>query len=265
MPLIHDPARCRLGKHLGVVRDPRTLRLASYLPATLPKAPSVVTNTRGIKTFPMFANDTAGDCTCAAPAHNVRVAAHANLHPDLTDQAVLAVYSAVTGYDPRRTRPDDSNPTDNGAYEVDILNYVARAGMGGHKPLAWVAVDSRNHEHVRLAAWLFGGVLIGAGLPVTAQRQKTWKVPTGQPLTGDWAPGSWGGHAMCIPDVAQSGVTAITWGEKKKIGWSWWDAYVDEAYAVIWPEWLRVKHGTTSPHGFNLPQLQADLDALRTS
>jgi hypothetical protein len=40
------------------------------------------------------------------------------------------------------------------------------------------------------------------------------------------------------------------------MGWSAYDAYVDEVYAVVTPQWIEANG--LSPSGFNLEQLLAD-------
>ena len=46
--------------------------------------------------------------------------------------------------------------------------------------------------------------------------------------------------------------------------WGFWNTYCDEAYAIISPDFLEKKAGQlTTPDGFNLQQLQADLADLK--
>jgi hypothetical protein len=51
-------------------------------------------------------------------------------------------------------------------------------------------------------------------------------------------------------------VTVLTWGNIQKATWAWWDACVDETYAIL-P--LEAKDVQVAP-GFDFAQLQADLE-----
>jgi hypothetical protein len=251
MPIDHSNQK--LGKK-PAHHDPRTLQMANYL--TLPEIPAARDwTTKAAANWGMMLNDKLGDCTCAATGH-ITQAWTANAGPkELTfpDPAVLAAYEAITGY-----RPSDPS-TDRGAVELDVLRYWRKTGIGGTKIEAFIALEPKNHLHVQAAVELFGGSYIGLALPVSAQQQAVWSVPPGGP-TGTGAPGSWGGHAVAIEAYDAHGLTCITWGQKKKMTWSFWDAYCDEAYALLSELWAGKK--ATAPSGFDLAALKADLKAV---
>jgi hypothetical protein len=46
----------------------------------------------------------------------------------------------------------------------------------------------------------------------------------------------------------------------KKMTRAFWQAYCDEAHALLSPDWIAAQG---SPSGFDLAQLQADLSAIR--
>jgi hypothetical protein len=52
----------------------------------------------------------------------------------------------------------------------------------------------------------------------------------------------------------------VTWGALQTMTWSFWEAYCDEAYAILSNDYL-TKEGT--PQGFSMQQLQADLADLK--
>ena len=171
----------RLGK-LPPRLDSRTLQLAKYLlqqgtalprKLALPPAPPSVDWTAKIPAWPMFSNDTLGDCTTAAAAHMIQCwTANAGDAFTPTNPQVIAAYSATGGY-----IPGDA-ATDNGAVELDVLNYWRQQGIAGHKIDAYVSFSAQNFEHTRAAINLFGGIYIGLALPLSAQNQDVWDVPS---------------------------------------------------------------------------------------
>ncbi len=236
--------------------DKRTLRLATYLDAAaLPSNPSLVRWTSKVPSWPMMANDNVGDCTIASAAHMVEVWTAYGEHRSsmvIPDKDILAAYSAVTGYNPA----DPS--TDNGAYELDVLNYWRKVGIGGHKIAAYAALDLGSRDDIKAAVNLFGGCYIGLNLPVSAQRQSVWSVPWGGPH-GAGQPGSWGGHAVPIVGYGPTDLIVVTWGQLKRMTWKFLDTYCEESYAVLSTEWL---NQNKSPNGFDLVALQNDLKLL---
>lgn len=164
----------KLGK-LPPRLDSRTLKLAKYLRkgTALPPAPPAIDWTAKIAAWPMMANDTLGDCTCAAAGHMIECwTANAGDAFTPTSAQIIAAYSAAGGY-------VAGNPsTDNGAVELDVLNYWRQQGIAGHKIHAYAAFDPRNAECARQAIALFGGAYIGLALPLSAQNQDVWDVPS---------------------------------------------------------------------------------------
>jgi hypothetical protein len=114
------------------------------------------------------------------------------------------------------------------------------------------------------SVYIFQGCYIGVQLPISAKAQvqnnQPWSVPPGG-TTGDGAKGSWGGHAIPVVAYDSRGVTCVTWGALQSMTWSFWEAYCEEAYAILSNDYLTKKKQT--PQGFNLQQLQADLQDLK--
>lgn len=247
--------KMKLGK-LAPRHDPRTLLFATYFrDQALPPPPSSEDWGSRIKTWPMMANDSIGDCTTAAAGHMIEQwTTYAGKTTTPSDTAVIAAYSAVSGYNPR------TGTNDNGAVEIDVLNYWRHTGIAKHKIMAYVALEPKNHTQVMDAVLLFGNCYIGLALPQTAQTQAVWTVPPGGP-SGAGAPGSWGGHAVPIVAYDERGLTCVTWGMLKRMTWTFWDAYCDEAYAVLSKDWIS---GETrrAPNNFDLAALQKDLGEL---
>lgn len=254
MSAMVDHSEMRLGKQ-PPRHDPRTLQLASYLETdVLPPPPAHDSWTRKVREWPMMRNDTVGDCTCAAAGHMIQEwTAYASSQLIPSDDEIIKAYSAITGYDPI------TGQNDNGAVELDVLNYWRKTGIAGRNIYAFAAIEPGNHDHVKDAVELFGNCYIGVGLPISAQRQRVWSVPPGGPV-GDGAPWSWGGHAVPVVGYNSRTLTVVTWGALKRMTWKFWDTYCDEAYAVLSEDWLR--EDRTNPRGIDMDALGADLKAV---
>jgi hypothetical protein len=246
----------KLGKRAPRL-DSRTFKLSRYLtPALLPPPPAAGYFGK-VPTWPMYMNDTLGDCVIAAAGHMVQEwTANAGTEVTLPDSAILAGYEVVGGYVPGNAS------TDNGCDILTALKYWKSTGFGGHKIVAFVSVDLLNQTELEQAIYIFGNVYAGFALPLSVQSTTAWKMPAGG-LNGDGSPGSWGGH--CVPLVGynsgpNSGVTVVTWGELLWASWRFVRHYADEGYAIVTQDWLNAVGD--SPTGFDLAQLQTDLAAL---
>jgi hypothetical protein len=246
-------ASVKLGR-LSPRYDIRTIQFANYIdPAALPDIPAAYNWSATITAWGMMKNDTVGDCTCAAAGHMIMewTANNGKLYTPF-DAAIVKAYSIITGYDAK------TGMNDNGAVAIDVLNFWRKEGIANHKIAAYAALEPGNHFHVKEAVYLFGGCYIGLGLPISAQEQAVWSVPPGGAI-GQAAAGSWGGHAVPVVAYDVHGLTIVTWGQLKKMTWGFWDAYCEEAYAIISPDFLKKDK---APNGFDLAALQADLKTI---
>jgi hypothetical protein len=233
-----------LGK-LEVKADPRNLQLARYIDdqQALPQVPDSVDWSQKVGSWPMYGNDKLGDCTCAAVGHMEEAwSANAGQAEVPSEQSVLDLYWAT-------------GTKDSGRYCLDVLNYWQSTGFGAEKILAFAQIDPKNRQHLEFACWAFGGVYIGVQLPLSAQTQKDeWTLASGP----NAAAGSWGGHCVNLVDYSGAGgPTCVTWGRLMPMSWDFFDAYCDEAYAAISPDFLGL--GDKTPNGFALDELKADL------
>lgn len=236
----------------------RNLLLKNYL-SSVPAPPKKVYWEYKIPAnlWGLFSNDTVGDCTCACIANMLMLAtAHTGKMVTPTVEQVLAAYSAITGYDPTKTQPDGSNPTDNGANIADVLNYWKDTGIAGHKIVAWVQIDHSNITEVEQAIWLFGGLDIGIEVWSSMETQfdahQAWDNPSGEDL---------GGHSIPLFGYGHDGTTGVTWAALQQMGWPCFLQICSEAYAVVTHDWIDQLSGKTYS-GFNLAALMADLKML---
>ncbi len=233
----------KLGK-LPPKHDLRTLRFSRYA-QSLPPAPASCDWSKKVPGWPMLGNDAYGDCTFAGAAHMSQCWADnagRSFTPD--DRAVVAEYLSFTG------------GQDTGCVELDVLKKWRADGIVGHKIGAFAALEPAAHEPLKQTVWLFGGAYLGLALPLSAENQSVWDVPPQGPV-GRGSPGSWGGH--CVPVVAYdaTGPIVVTWGETKRMTWAFYDAYVDEAYAILAQDFL--SDANAAPNGFDIAALAADL------
>jgi hypothetical protein len=188
----------------------------------------------------MFGNDTAGDCVLASFFH---MAMNIDAHNDgiksiPTAADVLALYYKLTG------------GADTGLDIANTLEVARTDGLLGRKILAWMAVDWTDADKTKLAIALTGGLDVGVQIFQSAEDQfdasKPWNLPNTGPLQG--------GHSIPYLGKGTAGETCITWATRQPTGESWFQANCDEAYVLIFPEWLEAAG--------RLPSFTLDLDAL---
>ena len=236
--------------------DVRTLQISKYM-VKMPHVPINFNWFDKVPSWPMYGNDTLGDCVEAAMGHSLEQwTIYANppgFVPSEPD--VIRAYSDISGYVP------NDPTTDNGTVLLDALNYWRKTGIaGGHKIAGFVAINPRHVLELESAVWLFGNVIIGLQMPLSAQGQNSWVIaPEG--LTGPRRPGSWGGHCVPVVGLQPNGTTVVTWGQTLEMSKPFFAEYSDEAYAVLSTDWLETT-SQVSPENFNLAQLKADLQSI---
>lgn len=224
-------------------RMKKALRLERYLNlAKLPTIPTLADWAKPIQGWRVAGNDDWGDCVFAAKSHMIRTwSANKGREVVIPDQDVIDLYRHYS-------------PGDNGYNILDSLDILRQKGMWGHEIWAYVAVDLQNHDLVRAAIYLFGGIDTGVNLPRGWQGDvAVWDIGAGRP-------GGWGGHDVWIPKCDQSQLSCITWGDVQPLTWAALDYYFDEGYACISPDWLAP--GGVAPNGLDLPALHADLNEV---
>lgn len=198
----------------------------------------------------MYANDRLGDCTCAAAAHMVQSwTTYARLRDVVLPwREVVAAYFAITG------------GKDNGEACLDVLKYWRGSGIAGDRIAGFTKLRNRDIAQAKLSIDLFGSAYLGFALPDFAiATRKAWDVPPGGAV-GAARPNESNGH--CVPAVGYDGenVYVATWGRLKAMTWRFYEAYMDEAYAVLSRDWL--EKNRKAPSGFQLDTLEKDLAGL---
>jgi len=237
----------KLGK-LAKKQDSRTLKLSNYIDINkLPPAPKAFGYLEGTKDWGMLANDSIGDCTCAAVCHLAMLWVRSNGGTlTFTDQDAITTYSAITGYDPK------TGLNDNGAILLDVLNYLRKSGVAGHKIEAFTEIDITNIEEVKLAIYIFGGIDIGVQLPKSAETATTmWTVVPGDEVVG--------GHSIIVTGYDDKFIRIVSWGQEYLATWEFFTTYCDEAYAMISTDFIK---NNLAPTGMNIANLIADLKTV---
>lgn len=249
---IRQPISVKLGKNPPKF-DTRTLQFGAYITKGLASPPASVDYSKPVPVWPMMGNDKYGDCTCAAAGHMIEEwTANTGKEETMSDSQILTAYKHFAGNNP-----------DAGANMLDVLKYWRKTGVGGDKIMAFAQLQPRSIIQAKDAINLFGNCYIGVALPNFAVPPGgdflaiPWVVPPQGPV-GDAAPNPANGH--CVPAVGYDdrNLHVVTWGALKMMSWEFYQAYMDEAFAVLSHDWINKKVGT-APNGFNLAALQEDL------
>lgn len=244
----------KLGRS-GVVKDPRTLRLKDYIAGAY-KPPTEAHHSHVVRDWGMLLNDQLGDCVPVGALHADELwnAVAKNSVPKYTDKDALELYRKYFGY------VDGDPSTDNGGYLLDMMRAWRNDGLPGTGNTlgAYASVDPTSATQLKTSIWEFGATYIGLNLPISAQDQSHWDVPsTG--TRGDGTPGSWGGHCVITASYDSKYIALITWGGVKLCTWRFLGTYCDEAYAILSSSQL---HNGASNLGLNYTQLKADLRSI---
>jgi hypothetical protein len=232
--------------------DKPRLVLDSYLDG-ISAAPAIVDFASEVLSWPMYGNDTIGDCTCATVGHQIQAwTRYTGAEVTVPQEDIIQLYSAVSGYDPA------TGANDNGANVQDVLTLWRQSGVpvAGHKILAFAQLQDLTK--IQQALWVFGSVYLGINFPSSAMDQfksdEPWTVVQDSPIEG--------GHAVPLQYAGDGTVPyqVVTWAKLQGMDQGFLDTYVEEAWVVITDDWLD-KNGHT-PEGLDLQQLGADLSQL---
>lgn len=196
----------------------------------------------------MLGNDQWGCCVPAAVMHFIQVEtanAGTPLHGTLAQ--TLALYSAVTGFDPN-AGPPGSNPTDQGTDWLSMMQYWQKNGVtvtdaNGkevlHKIIGFASLDISSVAQIRYASDLFGGLEFGIQCPQSAlQDTSNWLYVPGSPIDG--------GHGINNAGQGSAGGHIQSWGLDIPYQWAFMQNYLDEGYVIVSPFWINQQGQTPS-------------------
>ena len=216
------------------VRPPRLATASAYAVGRLPAAPTSVAAPQ--LSWGMDLNDTLGDCTIAGVAHLLlawNADRGAKRVPPPTDDEIRQTYFGLTG------------GPDSGLVEFDVLRAWYREGLFGHECLGFAPVEQTIPDLCETIA-TFGGVYLGIACPASAQQD----FAAHRPWT--WEPDSPtdGGHCIVGVGYTPTAMLCVSWGQLVEVTWPFLAHYLDEAWAVIGPEFAGA---------VDLPSLRRDL------
>jgi hypothetical protein len=240
----------KLGRKSGI-SNARVPNLFRHMHMVMPSP--AVSWVAKVPSFPVLMNDQIGDCTAAGCLHQLQVWLNNNGKFYIpNDSDAVDLYSATSAYPAQ----------DDGAVEQTVLKYWQNTGIQtpfSNDKILYAALNPHDINQLKLSIEYFGGVYLGISMPITVQMQTVWDVTAGG-LTGDGAPGSWGGHCVMCPAYDQQVFTAASWGQLIPVTYAFMQAYCEEAYALVSQDWLSMQG--ISPPGFNWNTLMTDLQAI---
>lgn len=205
----------------------------------------------------MMLNDKEGCCTCADSGHTLMVrSANTGTMIKAPDSEIEKMYSAVSGFDPRRPQL-----TDNGAEETMVCRYMETVGLMGHKsvassPLFGGTCSPHSLDLIRWTIQLFGHCRIGVNLPRGAEDQfenhQPWDVKND--LTVD------GGHDVPLVKYDGQFFYCVIWGRLQPITIPWMMKFAEEAHVEAFPDIIVQQQMTFTR--FSFPNLLADMATL---
>jgi hypothetical protein len=273
----------------AIPHDPRIVipKLEDYIDVAslsdgLPAAPGIVDRESKVSSWPMYANGPdpnapaaisstgVGDCTCAGIGHFLAaVSAFSGLVPGgamFTDDAILGMYSAISGYQL------GNNSTDTGCMLQAVAQYMVNTGLTDttgklHKLAGYFAIGGyTNLELLKQVANTFGGVYLGVAVSDNDMQAlddgKPWTLPAAGQNVGP------NGIDHCVvlqySGFGVAGIgndeTVITWGIEQPINQAWAETNIGQAMGLITQDWISI-NGTTI-NGQSLEQLIADSRAV---
>lgn len=245
------PHNLKLGK-LPAKHDPRTLCFTDYA-SGLAAAPAAHNQLDKVTDLGMMLNDKLGDCTCAGVGHIEQVWTAINGRQFIpTDKEVEQLYEQF-GYVP------GEESSDNGANELDVLNYWRQHGAFGRKLIGFANINPCKPQEVKDAVFYFGASYIGFNVPAYLMPQDA-SVPEVWDVEPSADNSSLGGHAVPIVAYDEQYAYVISWGKVYKMTWAFLAKQCDEAHVPFGADWIGADG--KCPCGFDQTALLADLHSI---
>jgi hypothetical protein len=252
----------KMGKR-PAAHDPRIPSMPSRVNlSALPPPPASINwyAAQASSGVPLLGNGTYGDCVPCSVAHFIgAISRYANPSAPLipTEAETLAIYSAVTGFDPN----DPS--TDQGTTflgQGGMVDHWARHGVtiGGqlNKPHAVVTIDHLNPVRIQQAISLFGFVFCGAQMRQADMDSDFMWRPSATTVVG--------GHEFLICGLEHVAGSAyydvLTWDGMWRASGDWIAQSVDEMAAVLDMKFIGANG--IDPAGVNVAALEHDMRAI---
>jgi hypothetical protein len=204
-----------------------------------------------VSAWPMLANDRIGDCVPVGAAHTAQMVNLVGQGIDSvpSDAETIAMYSAISGYDPVTGRGDV------GATLQDGLSYWRLQGVGGNRIGAFAQIDAADEDMVKACIATFGSVYTGFGVPQSAldqfDRGEPWTVSRrGSRMAG--------GHCVPIMGYGPGQYVCVTWARPQIIDADFYRRYFASGQDVWVPvdlDWMRANG--TLPNGMDTASANA--------
>ena len=246
----------KLGK-LPYEHDQRTLFLGEFL--KVPFVPEQYDFDKGRAAFPseIWGNDKWENGVVVAMAHGVlrlrRLETRRSTQVSETD--VIRMYQLMTG------AQKIGDVKDKGMTVLGMLKFWKKLGFykaawsTSHLISIYGELDPLDHEQLRAACFLLGGIFLGFQLPDTARDQflleKRWQTPGSRP-------GTWGGQLVYAKKFDNEHFYGTVWGSQVQITNDFISKYCDECWAVL-NSTGRWRFDT----GFDIPALLARVTSIQ--
>lgn len=251
-----------LPEHIAALLSAMSRRKAPVIPIRAVTTPDFLEHDTAYTWFPalkrpltMLGNNTVGDCVVVMILNWIRIWCGANgIDYEPTTDEALAIYSAITGYNPNAPlAPDGQNPTDAGTDPLAAIEYARKTGFDGHFVRAWLQIEPHDINHICAAIQKLGGVGAAIILPEDAEAQfeagKPWTISSYAALKN-----TVGGHGVYIGAFDKFGPVCATWAHEQPMSWNFLWGTGMTILAAVGDDFLR---DGKAPNGLNTQAILA--------